>query len=652
MPNDLNILKKRLLEEEHSEPNAETVQHLISTLTHSGTWPDIDYADQTRSGWKLFQHLSRVLVLTEAWYRDPQKQILSSVLNALDHWLANDYQNPNWWWNVIGIPRTLSRVLLLLHEKISRSQFEKGLEILTRAKLGMTGQNLVWVADITAKRGVLSQNASLVSEAYTSIANEIRISFSEGIQPDYSFHQHGPCLYNHGYGAGFAIDCTRIAALLVGTRFSFSQEKIDILTSYILDGSQWMLRGNCPDYGAKGREIARKNPSIRYLSHACDHLLKLPTGRESELQALKQNIENNTAPPITGNKHFWRGDIMCHHRKTYYTSARMFSSRTVSTDGPHNQEGLKSHHLSDGCNYLFLTGDEYNGIFSVWDWQKIPGTTVVQTGDYSANPKTEGQTAFVGGVSNGTYGLAAFDFKRTGLTAQKSYFFFDREYVCLGADISSAFQQPVVTTINQCLLHGPVIVSGAPINKSDRIIPNAKWIHHNHVGYLFLSSGDIHLRNISQTGSWWDINHDYDREMETKDVFALWIDHGARPQNATYAYLVAPGIADTDMSAYTQKHGIQILQNTPSVQAVHHTHHRITGAAFYAPGSLAITSNFSMAVNHPCLVLLTEHTICLSNPKNEPLTVAVSFTSDNQVKTILIDLPGGFEAGKSITKPI
>jgi len=41
-------------------------------------------------------------------------------------------------------------------------------------------------------------------------------------------------------------------------------------------------------------------------------------------------------------------------------------------------------------------------------------------------------------VSDGSYGLAACDFERDGLTARKSWFFFDDEIVCLGAGIMAA----------------------------------------------------------------------------------------------------------------------------------------------------------------------------------------------------------------------
>ncbi len=183
---------------------------------------------------------------------------------------------------------------------------------------------------------------------------------------------------NHGYGANFALDCSNIATLVAGTRFAFPPEKIKLLASYVLDGSQWMARGSASDYAAEGREITRPGQTAGYLGTAARNMLKLPTGREKEFEALAERVEG-TGPALEGNRHFWRSDLMTHQRKGYYTSVHIYSKRLANTDAPCNGEGIKNHHIADGANVLFRTGKEYRDIFPVWDWQKVPGTTVVQT---------------------------------------------------------------------------------------------------------------------------------------------------------------------------------------------------------------------------------------------------------------------------------
>ena len=134
-----------------------------------------------------------------------------------------------------------------------------------------------------------------------------------------------------------------------------------------------------------------------------------------------------------------------------------------------NGEGKKSVHLSDGANYLYLTGGEYSNIFPAWDWTRIPGTTAIQ-GTYTGekNPiAVKGTTTFDGGVSDGAYGLAAMDLARGNLTARKALFFFDTSYVALGAGITLTddTEHAVATDVNQFALRGrlhqPVLRDGA-----------------------------------------------------------------------------------------------------------------------------------------------------------------------------------------------
>ena len=117
------------------------------------------------------RHLSNVASLARA-YRSPQSKlqgdetVRSAVLNSLEYWLSHDFQNPNWWWNQIGVPRSLLPVLLLMDKDLSNEQRSRAFTILRRAKIGMTGQNLVWVTEITAVRGILENDPKLVAAAY------------------------------------------------------------------------------------------------------------------------------------------------------------------------------------------------------------------------------------------------------------------------------------------------------------------------------------------------------------------------------------------------------------------------------------------------------------------------------------------------------
>src|SRR5439155_19057204 len=104
-----------------------------------------------------------------------------------------------------------------------------------------TGQNLVWGVNNQILRGLIENDADTVAAAYTRLYEEVRISTDEGIQPDFSFHQHGAQLYNGGYGLGFAQDVPRLVRFSWGTSWQIPDDRLQVLCGYLLDGEQWMM---------------------------------------------------------------------------------------------------------------------------------------------------------------------------------------------------------------------------------------------------------------------------------------------------------------------------------------------------------------------------------------------------------------------------
>ena len=66
-----------------------------------------------------------------------------------------------------------------------------------------TGANLLDIAKIGIDNGLLNQDASLISDAYSKIHAEVVIensNLADGIRADGSFGQHSGVLYNGNYG--------------------------------------------------------------------------------------------------------------------------------------------------------------------------------------------------------------------------------------------------------------------------------------------------------------------------------------------------------------------------------------------------------------------------------------------------------------------
>jgi chondroitin AC lyase len=280
---------------------------------------------------------------------------------------------------------------------------------------------------------------------------------------------------------------------------------------------------------------------------------------------------------------------------------------------PHNEEGLKMHHVGDGSSFVSVTGDEYFDIFPVWDWQKIPGTTVVQKPvlPHWKHIARRGLTDFVGGVSDGKYGAVAMDFKSAHdpLQARKAWFFFDDEYVCLGSSITAQADYPVVTTLNQCLLDSNVVVRSkkaeVTLHKGVHSLAQVSWIFHDSVGYVFTAPQKVNIGNTTSTGKWSDINHQASASADpvSKEVFSAWLDHGVRPQSATYEYIVLPASTPGQVDRYAKDSPVEILANSSALQAVHHRALSRTAIVFYEPGTIRTADNVSISANSACVVM-------------------------------------------------
>jgi chondroitin AC lyase len=433
-----------------------------------------------------------------------------------------------------------------------------------------------------------------------------------------------------------------------------------------------MIRGNVFDYSAVGREITRANKVVvpqdktagpvtpvgpaYSMGNVMAMLAVEPTPRQKELQSFAARLQGNAgAQEFTGNKQFWCSDFMTQRRSGYYTSVKMLSNRMQNGELV-NSEGKKSVHLSDGANYLYLTGDEYKNIFAVWDWTKIPGTTAIQgtldTGEKDPI-RAHGTTTFTGGVSDGTYGVAAMDLKRGNLAAKKAWFFFDSSYVALGAGITLADdkEHAVATDVNQPLLDGNVLTSEAkvPVAAGTQTfdVAHRVWVYHDHVGYIFAPHTKIDLSAGPQTGAWSDFGTGSSAPVTTP-VFDLWIDHGVAPQDANYEYTVMPGATAAEVTKMAAHSDVDVLANTTSTQAVYNRSLKLAEIAFREAGSLA-TPLGKVEADHSCLLLVKQVAsgwkVTASNPENQPLTLHVTVKG----KQAAIELPGGNFAGSSVS---
>lgn len=184
-PADLAQLHQNILNEFLAGPlGTDTLQKLVDRMDEKGAWPHIPYQSKQRGSWEPATHLSYVQTMSKVWnktsspfYHDPK--MLAKIHLALNNWLDNDFQCPNWWYPEIGVPMQLAPILILMEDQLSPEQMAKGIKILDRSKIGMTGQNKVWQSGNVLMKSVLQRNSDMIRKAANAIQEEMKVSLGD-----------------------------------------------------------------------------------------------------------------------------------------------------------------------------------------------------------------------------------------------------------------------------------------------------------------------------------------------------------------------------------------------------------------------------------------------------------------------------------------
>ena len=684
-------------------PSTSTVQGYMNTQQANGSWTDIDYTSHAQTNWVPLTHVQRMAAMAEVW-GNPNSSLYhgatlaADLRSAMDYWFtftsyatsapgsADNYGNPtpystNWFDNNIAGPQAMGSAMVMATSVFNSSELALAQNYLLNAKKEMpkfTGQNTVDLSIVGVYSAISSASTSDMTSAFNSMNGTVFISHvgTEGIQADHSYQIHGPQLYMGGYGTSYVNDMLRWGSISAGTGYALNSTQQQTVVDYLLDGTQWFIRGQTLDLTADGRQVTFPSyvgAGDGYVN-AIQNALALGNYRTSELQVflsrqqatISAGAANSGSNNLTGNRDFYNSDIMVQQRPAYYASVKVASNRTSNPETGNNQ-GLKNLYLGDGVNQIMVSGNEYLGIQPAWNWRRLPGTTVEQdsrsltpTGTFGA---VHGTTAFAGGVSDGTHGAETFNHSRFNVNAHKSWFFFDDEEVALGNGINSANSTSEVdTTINQCLLSTDVLyaISGGTgfatlANKNlsggdATATPSGlKWVYQGGVGYFFTTPvSNATILAQSQTGNWSSLNTAASGSVTDK-IFTLYINHGIGFTGGSYGYIAVPGIATSSMSdaavaavmdAYLASNPITVLTSNAdsNVQGVYQSTLRMTQASFYAGGAtLTMNTGATVASSVPSAMILQ------NSPNTLKLTAGSPQASSGPLNLTLtnVNLSGG-----------
>ncbi len=666
------------------ESLARNVKKIESAQLPDGHWSDIVYSLRTQTAWLPTQHLVRLHKMVLA-YTIPNgklknnKELYQGILKGLQYWYDRDSRSTNWWYQQIFCPKQIGEMLILM--RVGEDKIPKALEdSLFSRMVKISGEpngrysegsaNRVNISLHWIYRGCLTGNLAVLEEGVKNALLPVKFNTpGRGVQYDLSYQEHGRQLYIGNYGHAFVDNIASMALFLRNTRYALSGMELSLFSQFVRYTYLPAIRGKYYSFSIPGRQVANEGELDRSKTTEILNKMQLVDPQYADVyrDAEQRWLGSRNADYKINKAHtqYWISDYTTHIRPDYSFDVRFVSDRTVRTENINNED-KKGFFLSDGATNMTIKGDEYFNTFPVWDWCKVPGVTAPQ---YDSLPDMrvdvggdKGITAFCGGVTDSVYGVSCYDMdnERFQTKAKKSWFFFDKEIVCLGADIQSENEQPIATTINQCLSKGTVTINRKNYTslfehiQLNGVKENA--IVHNGFGYYFPQGGNISVSNRIQTGNWHTISVSQKDRIVSDSVFSRWINHGIKPHDASYSYIVFPNIySSTDMAKTISSEKITILKNTKSIQAVYNAKLQQLQVVFYEGGqSLDFSTDFRISVDKPCVVLLKRQdghwALHVSDPSQSLSVVNIQMqnkTDKTNYKTA-ITFPRGTDAGRSV----
>ncbi|MFC0532028.1 polysaccharide lyase family 8 super-sandwich domain-containing protein [Phytohabitans kaempferiae] len=622
-------------------------------------WPDA--ANVTRSAQKTTSY-TRVASLALAYRTHGSalagdQALRDDIVNALEWLYANAYnetmtQSGNWWDWFIGVPAQLVDAVDLMRSDLSAEQIQRFMRPVVKFPnfSGMTGANLVWVANVWARSGALLDNDARIARARDELHEVfLYVTSSDGFYEDGSFVQHKVVAYNGGYGSSLLEDLTEIIDWLEGSPWEITDPGRANVTRWVYDAFEpLMYRGLMMDM-TRGREVSRSYLTDHSRGHsiigtvmrvvgfapAADaaHFRGLVKGwilddtyRDyfqyaslPDIVKAKAIVGDASVAPLRAADQYhqyasmdravqWRPD---------YTFALSMSSDRIATHESINDENVRGWYQGEGMTYLYNPDiSQYTDFWPTVDPYHLPGTTIdthART-DADGNRYRNAEREAGGAEILGLYGTSSMKLlaQSSTLRAKKSWFAFDNEIVALGTGITSTDNRAIQTTVDNRKLAGAgdqqLTVDGTvePSNLGwSAQLDDVGTIHlagnvpGADLGYYFPKSATVDALRQSRTGAWSDIDQRPTALTDpiTAQYLTLWLDHGSNPTNGTYQYALLPGQSAAEVDAYGDHPDFTVLANTPDVQAVQENTLGVTGIQFWNPATAAgVTSNARAAV--------------------------------------------------------
>ena len=595
----------------------------------------------------------------------------------------------NWWHWHSGAINPLTDTLLILEENVPielRRTYTKCYDVLKQLMPYHRPSS-----KILTKIGILCEQPEKFGVASHIIENGLKLSdLGQARHTDYLDFAHG-FPHNISYGALLLTNHLTAVSAVAGTALDYSNpHKYNLFELFkymyepaIFNGRGFvMFSGRQVQSSEKGTSygappiIANLLGLIGVFGEEEDYYLKCFIKRNVKgdeqviknvvavanflnLSILKEILEDASIPDKIPYEyaHVWYTGDRVSQQRNNYAIALALSSRRIFTYESINDQNKTGWYTGDGSTYIYTDYDDASFDGANFTHQNIevayhfPGTTEDEQPRVArsiANAHAwRNPTDFSGGVQfKKKFVTAGMEFiamnydgpddkedrgyggglvpHKNDLKAKKAYFCFDKETICLGAGITSTMDSPVNTTIE----HKRIIreeefsqfVDGELLPKSSfvREYEDAKaFLMEGHAGFVLLSDSRILVRRyVSETA-------DNQPFMECR------ICHGKNPSGASYAYAIVPYATADSISEYAKNPDVEIISNTPSLQAVRHKKLDCLGIVFHEPGEC-----MGVRVDTPCFVMLDCEELRVSEPSGKASSITVTLDGERKISSL------------------
>lgn len=681
---EIDRISLKFYELNYEEAKVEEVGTYLSSMQSDGSFYDIFYQSKDLVYWEPRYHLERLTAMAYAYTKEGSelkgdKALFNKIVLGLQYWYDLNLVSPNSWFDRIAVPQRFGALFIALREYLYDLPQDLRDNIIARwwNRGGVPDDQAGGVnnSDLALQRlyyGLVTDNTHIVDEAVYYIRKTIHyVKNKEGFQYDNSYFTHGNQLYIGGYGENHLLLLTKVGVCLKGTKYEFDNEEIAVLSGFVRHTFIPCIRGGALQWNSYGRGIARKD-DLSKKERLCPIMMHMAlidvTYSEEYLSALSRILGDVEADyqiePLSN--WYWLADFYLHVRPGFTFSIRANSVNTVKPEHG-NGENLLGYYLGEGSTCLTMNGTEYYNIMPIWDWAKIPGTTISQL-DYipSYDPwgaNGLGISRFCGGVTDSVSGVATFFYEDIidgePQSAKKSWFMFDDGIVCLGNSLFSL--RDMTTTVEQSF-GGQIFKWSNTIRQEENecreeindleINDSSVIVLHNGVGYFFPDSTYLKISNCSQDGSWHIINSALPDTVVTGKVFTLSLNTRKESLNRNYAYIIYPKLDDLK-TAQSGLSNVEIIANTDSVQVVYHKSSDKYGIVFFSPCTFR-SDYFSISASDPCIILYSarENCVYIADPEKKEKTTLITLTYGGRDCYTSVSFGSDDYAGQTVICPL